>query len=205
MHETATAPPSVMTIPDPHGTRIFPGLCACRVHPPAMALISGFQGLVPHALSACRPALLSSIRMLIVSPYTPSGCDNDGTRNSRTSLKLPGGHTRCPWRATSSAGAVLTLRVVRHTVPYPEPQSPQKQEDIASLWEAPESAMRPGAQGHPPAVHHTPSAMHAHSERVSPLQHPRPPSRRSSAVRASLDAACRCAYTPWHERPHGRR
>ena len=48
--------------------------------------------------------------MLIVSPYTPSGCGNDGTRNSRTSLKVPGGHTRCPWLATSSAGAVLTLR-----------------------------------------------------------------------------------------------
>ena len=183
----------------------FPGCVPVACTRQLWALISGFQVLVPHALSACRPALLSSIRMLIVSPYTPSGCDNDGTRNSRTSLKLPGGHTRCPWRATSSAGAVLTLRVVRHTVPYPEPQSPQKQEDIASLWEAPESAMRPGAQGHPPAVHHTPSAMHAHSERVSPLQHPRPPSRRSSAVRACLDAACRCAYTPWHERPHGRR
>src|SRR5262245_61809576 len=44
VHDTATAPPYVMTIPDPHGTRIFPGLCACRVHPPAMGSHIGVPG-----------------------------------------------------------------------------------------------------------------------------------------------------------------
>src|SRR4029450_13874008 len=41
VRDTATAPPYVMTIPDQHCTRIFPGSCACRVQRSKMTSRNG--------------------------------------------------------------------------------------------------------------------------------------------------------------------